>query len=164
MRRVFMCKPMTLALLLAFGSLMLAAYASGQDGKPQPGDDAKKPGTPGAATKPGPATPPQPPAKPGHLAATVNVQCMPNATIWIEGQKMTSTGPVRSFQSPPLEPGKVFYYSFKVSWPGAPGQNDTVLEQEVTVRAGQMTSLDFRPQVEVPRYSRPIIREGSGIR
>jgi uncharacterized protein (TIGR03000 family) len=185
MRLNLTLRPMTLALLLAAGSFMVVAYAMGQESKPlSPGDasfllqgDDKKPGEPpnlppgdakkGPPAKLDPAAPPAPPpVPPGYLPATVNVNCLPNTTIWIEGQKMTSTGSVRSFQSPPLEPNKVFYYSFKVSWPTAPGQRDSLIEQEVTVRAGQTTVLDFRPQIPVqpPVYSRPIFREGSGRR
>jgi uncharacterized protein (TIGR03000 family) len=125
-----------------------------------------------------PAAPPAPlkPAVTGQ-PATINVQCPANASIWIEGQKMSSTGAVRAFQSPPLEPGRAFYYTFKVSWPTAPGQPDQVLEQEVTVRGGQTSVLDFRPQqTQQPVYSPPFYQpqpsrppifrrpEGSGYR
>jgi uncharacterized protein (TIGR03000 family) len=77
------------------------------------------------------------------LVATITLRCPANATVWIEDQKMTQTGPVRSYQSPALQPNKTYYYKFKVSWPTAAGQPDQVFEKEVTVRAGQTTLLDF---------------------
>jgi len=175
-----------LAVLVGTGIALLSPV-SGQDSKPEPpkgrptdavpplpvGDEKPAPklptgpGLPGDAPKvppstlaPGagaPATPPVTPKTPAGQPATINVQCPANASIWIEGQKMNSSGGIRAFQSPPLEPGKTFYYTFKVSWPGAPGQRDNVLEKEVTVRAGQTTVLDFRPQstVETPIMPQP---------
>jgi uncharacterized protein (TIGR03000 family) len=182
MSRQVLWRVIALAGILGCG-VALFGEVSGQDSKPEPpkAPPGGAPKVPSEAPKSPPTSPPgagapatgDPKAVQGQ-PATVNVQCPANATIWIEGQKMTSTGAVRSFQSPALEAGKAFYYSFKVSWPGAPGQPDTVVEREVTVRAGQTTVLDFRPQgtfgppiMSQPstggRYSSPGIfrREGS---
>lgn len=104
----------------------------------------EKPGAKPPAPPPGP--PPASAPKAEKAPAIIIVRVPANATIWIEGQKMTQTGPVRSFQSPPLEPGKTYYYTFKVSWPTAPGQPETSVTREVTVQGGVTTSIDFGPQ------------------
>lgn len=118
--------------------------------------------------------PPAAPA-PQKSPAVINVRVPAHATIWIEDQKMTQSGMIRSFQSPPLEPGKTYYYTLKISWPAAvQGQPDTVINKEITVQAGVTSELNLAPD-PVPIYqnypvypSRPgfFIRrpEGSGYR
>jgi uncharacterized protein (TIGR03000 family) len=67
------------------------------------------------------------------------------ATIWIGEQQMKQTGTRRTFQSPPLDPTKTYAYTMKISWGGGTAQKDNVTEQEVTIRAGQTTIIDFTP-------------------
>jgi uncharacterized protein (TIGR03000 family) len=38
------------------------------------------------------------------------------AEVWLEGKKMTQTGSVRDFYSPPLEPGFKYSYHVRVRW------------------------------------------------
>jgi uncharacterized protein (TIGR03000 family) len=101
-----------------------------------------------------PAKLPEPKAVPVVKAqpapAVINVKVPANATVWIEEQKMTATGPSRNYQSPPLEPGKTYAYTFKLAWPTGPGQPDFVTQQEITIRAGQTTTVDFTPLAGMP--------------
>jgi uncharacterized protein (TIGR03000 family) len=104
------------------------------------------------------------------------------AVVWIGEQRMTQIGTQRTFQSPPLEAGRLYYYRLKITVP-RPGQGDLVGNYEVTVRAGQTTSFEptfpaatqviTSPPVEYstePYESRPFFRkffrrnEGSSYR
>lgn len=77
--------------------------------------------------------------------ALIKVKVAENATIWFENQKMSQTGGVRIFQSPGLEPKKTYYYKIKVAWPSGSGTaaKEVSSEQEVAVRAGETTTIDF---------------------
>ncbi|HMO36831.1 MAG TPA: TIGR03000 domain-containing protein [Gemmatales bacterium] len=100
--------------------------------------------------------------------ALIKVKLPENAVIWFENQKMSQSGSVRVFQSPALEPRKTYYYKIKVSWPTGFGTltRDFVTEQEVAVKAGETTSIDFTPLVthtkEVkPTNNRDLIRQAA---
>ena len=83
-----------------------------------------------------------------------------NSTVWIEKMKMTSTGTLRLFQSPPLDADKTYLYRVKVSWPTLPGQPDFVAEQEVTVKAGQTTTIDYSPVAKMmPSQPAPPVQQ-----
>lgn len=99
------------------------------------------PATPGTPNTP-PTAAPAVPQKPAPAILIIEVP--PQATLWIEDQRMSQTGPVRSFQSPPLQPGKTYLYKIRLSWPGPNGQPITT-EHEITVQAGQTQRIDFRP-------------------
>jgi len=112
-------------------------------------------------------SPPQPPAKPAPASAGTTlpssggskvtpavpqkpapailiIEVPPQATLWIEDQRMSQTGSVRSFQSPPLQPGKTYLYKIRLSWPGPNGHPITT-EHEITVQAGQTQRINFLP-------------------
>ena len=131
-------------------------------------------------TKPKPADT-KPATAPGKekAAGIIVVQVPENATIWIGDQKMTQTGTKRSFQSPPLEPGKNYFYTLKIARPNSTaGQPDTVSEHEVGVAPGQTTEVNFlkpgegatvvpgQPYTPPRRIFPPLFRpsEGSGYR
>jgi uncharacterized protein (TIGR03000 family) len=40
----------------------------------------------------------------------------PQATIWVEGKEIASSGAVRQFNSPPLEPSHQYTYTVKAEW------------------------------------------------
>jgi uncharacterized protein (TIGR03000 family) len=122
-------------------SLCLGSTAWGQDNTPPrnaPDEQRIIQETP-----PSPITTPV--AQPAKAPALMKILVPANSQIWIETVKMTTTGPVRLFQSPPLEGDKAYVYKVKVSWPTLPGQPDFVSEQEVTVKAGQTTTVDYSP-------------------
>jgi len=83
-------------------------------------------------------------AEPPKNLGTVVLQVPASATVWFGEQKMTQTGTERTYQSPPLEPGKTYSYTIKVSWPTAAGKDYTA-QQDVTVRANQTSRVDFMP-------------------
>jgi uncharacterized protein (TIGR03000 family) len=82
---------------------------------------------------------------PDKGSAMIRVQVPPTATVFIEDQRTSQNGAMRVFQSPTLEPNKTYYYRVKVTWPLGTGQKDFVVEQEVTVRGGQTSIIDFMP-------------------
>jgi uncharacterized protein (TIGR03000 family) len=65
-----------------------------------------------------------------------------DAQLWLNGTLMSSQGFERNFSSPPLETGVNYTYSVKVQWmmDGKPVEQI----RDVTVRAGQRSSVDFR--------------------
>lgn len=89
--------------------------------------------------------------------ALIKVKVPEGATIWFENQKMNQSGALRVFQSPGLEMKKTYYYKVKVSWPTGAGTltKDFVSEQEVAVKAGETTSIDFTPLVAHTKETKP---------
>lgn len=106
--------------------------------------------------------------KPTAQPALIKVKVPDAATIWFENQKMSQSGATRVFQSPGLEAKKTYFYKVKVSWPTGAGTlaKDFVSEQEVAVKAGETTTIDFTPLVthtkEVkPTSTRDMIRQAA---
>ncbi|MFT3882246.1 MAG: TIGR03000 domain-containing protein [Gemmatales bacterium] len=101
--------------------------------------------------------------------ALIKVKVPDNATIWFENQKMSQPGAVRIFQSPTLESKKTYYYKVKVAWPSGGGTlaKEVVSEQEVAVRAGETTTIDFTAlvshtnQANKPTSTRDMIRQAA---
>jgi len=46
----------------------------------------------------------------------VTVSVPADAEIWFQGTKMTATGSVREYQSPPLTPGHRYTYEVRARW------------------------------------------------
>jgi uncharacterized protein (TIGR03000 family) len=113
-------------------------------------------GLPYLGDESGPA-PGQPEDKAKSLPALIRVKVPDNATVWFENQKMNQAGSLRIYQSPGLDARKIYYYKIKVSWPTGGGTlaKDFVTEQEVTVRGGETTSVDFTPLVTHTKEQRP---------
>src|SRR5262245_9378056 len=68
--------------------------------------------------------------------------CVPaDACLWMEGAQTEQTGPVRVFDSPPLERGEEYSYEIKARW----NDNGKEVEQTqtVTVTAGQKVKVKF---------------------
>src|SRR5262245_11779316 len=56
---------------------------------------------------------------PGMLAtsaATIRVRVPADAEVWFGLEKTTQTGPERTFQSPPVPPGRSYVYSVRARW------------------------------------------------
>lgn len=128
-------------LIASINVLVFATVALAQPPKAAP--PRNLPETP-ASTMPE-KTPAEQPAKTNNSPALIKVKVPDNAVIWFENQKMSQSGAQRIFQSPGLEPKKTYYYKVKVSWPTGAGSvtKDFVSEQEVAVRAGETTVIDF---------------------
>src|SRR4051812_44232787 len=97
--------------------------------------------------RPLPDLPAAPLADKKATPALIKVKVPENASVWFENQKMNQPGTTRMFQSPGLEPKKTYYYKVRVAWPTGAGTlaKDFVTEQEVAVRAGETTTVDFTP-------------------
>jgi uncharacterized protein (TIGR03000 family) len=137
MKAITRLGPAWLALLL-----LLALPAAGQDKDRK--DDKKAPDK----------KPPEkkdvekkkaPDAKPAEKkAATLVIRLPADARLEIDGQLMLGTGDSeRTFKTPPVEPGKRYYYIVRARWEP---NNYTFISRarKVYVRAGETTEVDLR--------------------
>jgi uncharacterized protein (TIGR03000 family) len=76
--------------------------------------------------------------------ARVTVSMPADAEIWFQGTKMTSTGAVREYQSPPLTPGSRYSYDVRARW--SQNGHEVTQTQQVEVTAGTHASLHFPVQ------------------
>jgi uncharacterized protein (TIGR03000 family) len=74
--------------------------------------------------------------------ATVVVQVPPDARLYFDGQEMKKTGELRTFPTPPLDPGVNYSYDVKAEV-DRDGRTLSAT-QHVTVQAGKTVSVDFR--------------------
>ena len=65
----------------------------------------------------------------------------PDATIWVEGKEIASSGTVRQFHSPPLEASRQFTYTIKAEW----HDNGKLVsdQRKVNVESNRQTVVDF---------------------
>jgi uncharacterized protein (TIGR03000 family) len=73
--------------------------------------------------------------------ARVTVNVPADAEIWFEGTKTTSTGSVREYRSPPLEPGSTYTYEIRARWNENGHEVDQT--QKVGVTAGSQAIVSF---------------------
>jgi uncharacterized protein (TIGR03000 family) len=76
--------------------------------------------------------------------AHVTISVPADAAIWAEGIEMTSTGPVREFQSPPLTAGSRYTYELRARW--NENGHEVTQTQHVAVSAGARVSVHFPVQ------------------
>ncbi len=65
----------------------------------------------------------------------------PQANIWVQGKEISSSGAVRQFQSPQLEPMHRYTYTIKAEW--NENGNLTSDERKVSVQADTQSVVDF---------------------
>jgi len=65
----------------------------------------------------------------------------PQATIWVQGQEINSSGTVRQFRSPQLDPSQQYTYNVKAQW----NNNGKIVtdERRVKVQANAFAVVDF---------------------
>lgn len=65
----------------------------------------------------------------------------PQAVLWVQGKEMTSSGTVRQFRSPPLDPAQQYTYTVKAQW----HNNGKLFEEErqVKVQSNALAVVDF---------------------
>jgi uncharacterized protein (TIGR03000 family) len=65
----------------------------------------------------------------------------PDGTLWVQGQQMTTTGSVRHFRSPQLDPSQQYTYNLKAQW----NDNGKLVtdERQVKVQANGLAVVDF---------------------
>jgi uncharacterized protein (TIGR03000 family) len=73
--------------------------------------------------------------------AVVAVHVPADAELWFDGSRTDQTGSDRSFESPPLPPGKVFHYTVRARW--MDGGKRMEQFQLIQVRAGQQARATF---------------------
>jgi uncharacterized protein (TIGR03000 family) len=83
------------------------------------------------------------------LPARIRVRLPANAEITINGKKTTSTGPVREYETPVLDPERVYTYLVKAKWL----EDGITVEKSLRVRAlsGNRVTINFVP----PAQERP---------
>jgi uncharacterized protein (TIGR03000 family) len=76
--------------------------------------------------------------------ATLTVRVHPDAKLTVDGVATKKKGDVRVFHSPPLEPGKSYFYTFVAEW--MPGNNyeTWTVKRKVTFKAGDKVEVDLR--------------------
>jgi uncharacterized protein (TIGR03000 family) len=74
--------------------------------------------------------------------AAIQIRTTPTARVWFDGTATTQTGTVRTFSTPPLEPGKTYSYKVRACWleDGRP----TVRTRTVEVASGGTAEVDLR--------------------
>src|SRR5439155_19875924 len=73
--------------------------------------------------------------------AQITVSVPASAQLWFEGTATTSSGPVRVFHSPPLQPGKQFVYEVRARW--TENGHEVNQTQQVQVAAGSRVQVHF---------------------
>jgi uncharacterized protein (TIGR03000 family) len=80
--------------------------------------------------------------KPLPLSAALIVHVPPDAEVFLQNQKMTSAGPLRRYDSPPLPEGKTFTYTVRAVW--TVNNNKRVGQSlDVPVRMGDTPNIIF---------------------
>lgn len=74
--------------------------------------------------------------------ATVTVTVPESATVLLDGSPTTQTGTQRQFVTPPLAPGKNFYYDIEARWAAADGR-PVDHTKKVLVTAGANVQVNF---------------------
>jgi uncharacterized protein (TIGR03000 family) len=78
-----------------------------------------------------------------------------DAEVWLEGQKTQQAGEMRTFISPPLQPGEDYQYTIRARWKEA--GKDIEQEQKIIVHAGSRKLVRFPAPtaVEMPQLPAP---------
>jgi uncharacterized protein (TIGR03000 family) len=91
---------------------------------------------------------------PAAAPAQIKVRLPADAKLTVGDYETKATGSERSFDSPPLTPGKVFTYTFRATWT----ENGKPVSQERTVKveAGKQAEVDFtKPPPPPPPVPNP---------
>jgi len=96
--------------------------------------------------------------------AVVHVRVPADAEVWFDDTPTQQRGPMREFQTPPLESGKTYTYQVRAKWSQGGQMMDRTLPCQV--RAGQPATLDFTSaaaqqpqQVQPPVDQQPAVRQ-----
>jgi uncharacterized protein (TIGR03000 family) len=140
--------------VFALGAVLTAGAAI-------PGRAAQPPSNPGPilypesgpsgilpAAAPPPAAPRTAP-KPADARAHITLKVPEGSEVWFEGTKTTSTGSVRTYRSPPLEPGSKYAYEVRVRWRDR--GNEFTQTRQIQIAAGADVVEDFFPAPPQPR-------------
>jgi len=78
--------------------------------------------------------------------ALITVSVPADSEIWFEGTKMTSTGSVREYQSPPLTPGNGYTYDIRARW--NENGHEVTQTQQVEFTSGTHVNVHFPVQAK----------------
>jgi uncharacterized protein (TIGR03000 family) len=81
---------------------------------------------------------------PSERRAAVVVRVHPNAKLTVEGQPTNQKGELRRFFSPPLEPGKKYFYTVVAEWMPNNNYETWTVTRQVSVEAGKTVEVDLR--------------------
>jgi uncharacterized protein (TIGR03000 family) len=73
--------------------------------------------------------------------ATVKVVLPPAARLYVDGKHIPTTSASSTFETPRLDPGRVYRYNLEVRFTGS--QQSEVLAEKVLVEAGKEVTVDF---------------------
>jgi uncharacterized protein (TIGR03000 family) len=79
-----------------------------------------------------------------NTPAQISLRVPANAAVWFDGEKTTSAGPDRQFQSPPLTPGQRYHYEVRARW--VENGREVTQTQQVAVSAGANVNVSFPVQ------------------
>jgi uncharacterized protein (TIGR03000 family) len=80
--------------------------------------------------------------RPEQAIAYLDIRVPLDATLWVQGVRMTQSGTLRRFVSPPLRDDQDYTYTIKASW-DENGQ-DVVENRQVKVHPGDRLEVDLR--------------------
>jgi uncharacterized protein (TIGR03000 family) len=105
---------------------------AGYYGEQEPGDEDNMDQGPeqGGPDRPSPRRE----ADGGPRDAYITVTVPASATVWFNGYRTTSRGPVRQFRSPPLTPGRRYDYEIRARW--TEGGRSVTETKQITVFTG----------------------------
>lgn len=86
----------------------------------------------------------QAPPEQANRRALVTLRVHPQATVTAEGKKMQTTGEVRRFRSPLLEPGKKYTYTFVAEWMPDNNYVTHIVKRTVSIEPGKSIEIDMR--------------------
>jgi uncharacterized protein (TIGR03000 family) len=112
----------------------ISQVSSAQGASQQPTGNLPQP-TPNSTRQPTEKSPP-----PNNNAAYLRLLVPQNAEVLVEGSKTSTTGKVREFVSPPLDPGKNMIYSILVRYTDAGGKK---IEETHSIRVHASDRLDI---------------------
>jgi uncharacterized protein (TIGR03000 family) len=90
------------------------------------------------------------------LPARIRVRLPANAEVTVNDKKTTSTGAVREYETPELDPERVYTYLVKAKWV----EDGITVEKSVKVRAlaGNRVTINFVPPARERPRPRPVVR------
>jgi uncharacterized protein (TIGR03000 family) len=91
------------------------------------------------------------PAKQSDNTAHITLQVPAGAEVWFDGKPTRQTGATRHFYSPPLQPGKDYFYALRVRWE----QDGKSVEEtrRINVRANERVSLEPTRSADIAKSS-----------
>jgi uncharacterized protein (TIGR03000 family) len=73
--------------------------------------------------------------------ARLTVRVPPDAKVWFDDEPTSQQGPVRNFDSPPIDPGQEYTYDIRAQW--RQGDREVERTKHVVVEAGKDITVDF---------------------